>query len=60
MNISKLKEKYETAKKSHDNFVKSTVPNESAYQDSCKKLKEIYSEYHEASLKSGNPIPLWI
>ena len=55
MNINKLKERYETAKKSHDNFVKSSVSNESAYQDSCNKVRSAYEDYYKASKDTDSP-----
>jgi hypothetical protein len=60
----KSKERYEKARKSHENkFGKSdslsAAGKEAAYRDSAESLKFAYAEYAKEMKKNGDPIPCW-
>ena len=53
-----LERKFKLKENAH--YGKGFWHNESAYQDSVKELRDIYSELEKVAEELGDPVPVWL
>lgn len=60
MTLNELEKKYQMALDEHARKFHSNIMDESAYRDSCRKLRELRAEMEKVAEKEGKPIAKFI